>query len=63
MEESLREVWSSILKCPVDDSTDFFGCGAGSMHVVQLVEEVKERAGELAFLLVVLFFPLTTRMN
>ncbi len=42
--ESLREVWSAILKTEVVDETDFFGCGAGSMHVVQLVEEVKERA-------------------
>lgn len=27
------------------DDTDFFGAGAGSMHVVQLVEEVKDRTG------------------
>ena len=27
------------------DDVDFFGAGAGSMNVVQLVEEVKERAG------------------
>ncbi len=26
------------------DTTDFFGSGAGSMHVVQLIEEVKDRA-------------------
>ena len=37
-------MWASILKTDVTDETDFFVCGAGSMHVVQLVEEVKERA-------------------
>ena len=45
IKESLREVWNGILKQDIDDSTDFFEAGAGSMHVVQLVEEVKERAG------------------
>ena len=44
--ESLRGVWSSILKMDtVGDDVDFFASGAGSMNVVQLVEEVKDRAG------------------
>ncbi len=43
--ESLRSIWSEILKSDIiDNDTDFFAAGAGSMHVVQLVEEVKERA-------------------
>ena len=43
--EDLRAVWNSILKIETTDDTDFFGAGAGSMNVVQLVEEVKEKAG------------------
>ena len=45
MKEELRAVWNSILKIDTSDDTDFFGAGAGSMNVVQLVEEVKEKAG------------------
>lgn len=29
----------------VEDSTDFFQCGAGSMDVTRLVEEIKEKCG------------------
>ena len=50
IKEELRAVWNSILKIETVDETDFFGAGAGSMNVVQLVEEVKEKAGMLAFL-------------
>ena len=44
MVESVRKVWAGILKIPVEDDTDFFGAGAGSMDVVRLIEEVKEEA-------------------
>ena len=45
MVESVRKVWSGILKIGVEEDTDFFGAGAGSMDVVRLIEEVKEEAG------------------
>ena len=36
MKESVRAVWSSILSGqPVEDSTDFFKSGAGSMDVTR----------------------------
>uniref|UniRef100_A0A182JVY6 formyltetrahydrofolate dehydrogenase n=1 Tax=Anopheles christyi TaxID=43041 RepID=A0A182JVY6_9DIPT len=38
----LRSIWKSILKVEIETETDFFACGAGSMDVVRLVEEVKE---------------------
>lgn len=38
----LRNIWESILKVSVTDETDFFACGAGSMDVVRLIEEVKD---------------------
>ena len=44
MVESVRKVWAGILKIGVEDDTDFFGAGAGSMDVVRLIEEVKEEA-------------------
>ena len=45
MAESLRGVWAEILKIDISDDTDFFATGAGSMDVVRLVEEVKDKAG------------------
>ncbi|XP_026282874.1 cytosolic 10-formyltetrahydrofolate dehydrogenase [Frankliniella occidentalis] len=39
----LRDIWTGILRIDVDDDTDFFGSGAGSMDVVRLIEEVKDR--------------------
>lgn len=42
VESSVRVVWESILKTTVDDETDFFASGAGSMDVVRLIEEVKD---------------------
>ena len=33
--ESLRKVWSDILKIEIQDETDFFETGAGSMDVVR----------------------------
>jgi len=44
MVERVRAVWAGILKIPVEEDTDFFGAGAGSMDVVRLIEEVKEEA-------------------
>ena len=43
--EEIRDVWKAILKVDdVADDTDFFSLGAGSMDVVRLVEEVKDKA-------------------
>ena len=44
MVERVRKVWASILKISVEDDTDFFGAGAGSMDVVRLIEEVNSSA-------------------
>jgi formyltetrahydrofolate dehydrogenase len=38
--EKVRAVWAAILKTSVENDTDFFGAGAGSMDVVRLIEEV-----------------------
>ncbi len=35
MGQSLRQVWSEILKIEIQDDTDFFATGAGSMDVVR----------------------------
>ena len=43
--EIMRQVWKSILSAEVSDDTDFFGAGAGSMDVVRLVEELKDKVG------------------
>ncbi|XP_017786750.1 PREDICTED: cytosolic 10-formyltetrahydrofolate dehydrogenase [Nicrophorus vespilloides] len=40
--ENIRTIWNAILNLEVEDETDFFACGAGSMDVVRLVEEVKD---------------------
>ncbi|XP_063628857.1 cytosolic 10-formyltetrahydrofolate dehydrogenase [Cydia splendana] len=42
--ESVRDVWKAILRIDIDNDTDFFDSGAGSMDVVRLVEEVKDLA-------------------
>ncbi|XP_052781416.1 cytosolic 10-formyltetrahydrofolate dehydrogenase-like [Mya arenaria] len=39
----LKKVWAGILNVDVEITTDFFKSGAGSMDVVRLVEEVKEK--------------------
>ena len=44
-QEIIRQVWKSILSADVSDETDFFGAGAGSMDVVRLVEELKDKIG------------------
>ncbi|XP_046609380.1 cytosolic 10-formyltetrahydrofolate dehydrogenase isoform X1 [Neodiprion virginianus] len=43
--EAIRAMWRSILNIDVEDSTDFFASGAGSMDVVRLVEEIKDNFG------------------
>ncbi|XP_069142725.1 cytosolic 10-formyltetrahydrofolate dehydrogenase-like isoform X1 [Argopecten irradians] len=43
MISSLKTVWNGILGVDVEETTDFFKSGAGSMDVVRLVEEVKEK--------------------
>ena len=45
MVDRIKKVWAGILKIEIEDDTDFFGAGAGSMDVVRLIEEVKEDAG------------------
>lgn len=42
IEEHLKDIWKSILKLEIDSQTNFFSCGAGSMDVVRLIEEVKD---------------------
>ncbi|KAG6464177.1 hypothetical protein O3G_MSEX014337 [Manduca sexta] len=42
--EGVRGVWKAILRIDIDNDTDFFDCGAGSMDVVRLVEEIKDIA-------------------
>ena len=37
----VRGIWGGILKSSVENETDFFAAGAGSMDVVRLIEEVK----------------------
>ncbi|KAF2894176.1 hypothetical protein ILUMI_11999 [Ignelater luminosus] len=41
---SIKNIWEQILSIDVNDDTDFFASGAGSMDVVRLVEEVKDLA-------------------
>ncbi|XP_054480244.1 mitochondrial 10-formyltetrahydrofolate dehydrogenase [Anoplopoma fimbria] len=45
MAEEIRNIWKGILSNvpAIEDSTDFFKCGAASMDVVRLVEEVKQK--------------------
>lgn len=43
MVEVVKGIWRSILNQEVNDSSDFFKLGAGSMDVVRLVEELKEK--------------------
>lgn len=44
-QEIIRQIWKSILSIEVADDTDFFGAGGGSMDVVRLVEELKDKVG------------------
>lgn len=33
--EAVRDIWEAILSVDIEDDTDFFACGAGSMDVVR----------------------------
>jgi len=44
-QEIIRLIWKSILSVDVTDDTDFFGAGGGSMDVVRLIEELKDKVG------------------
>lgn len=33
--ESVKGIWEAILSVDIEDDTDFFACGAGSMDVVR----------------------------
>lgn len=39
--ERIKNSWEAILGVEIEEDTDFFACGAGSMDVVRLVEETK----------------------
>ncbi|XP_025060671.1 mitochondrial 10-formyltetrahydrofolate dehydrogenase isoform X2 [Alligator sinensis] len=45
MAEDIKSIWVGILtNIPViEDSTDFFKSGASSMHVVRMIEEIKQK--------------------
>lgn len=44
MKETIKATWSSILSgAAIEESTDFFKSGAGSMDVTRLVEEVRDK--------------------
>lgn len=46
LQEKIRTIWSRILSGQiVEEHTDFFQCGAGSMDVTRLLEEVREMTG------------------
>lgn len=48
----LRDIWAGIISVPasdINDSTDFFDAGAGSMDVVRLIEETKQKAKKSGF--------------
>ncbi|XP_035207691.1 mitochondrial 10-formyltetrahydrofolate dehydrogenase-like isoform X2 [Stegodyphus dumicola] len=43
--DKIKLIWDSILSAEVDQETDFFKSGAGSMDVARLVEELREKCG------------------
>ncbi|CAK9818666.1 Cytosolic 10-formyltetrahydrofolate dehydrogenase [Anthophora quadrimaculata] len=43
--ETLKHIWTGILNIDVDEETDFFASGGGSMDVVRLIEEIKDKMG------------------
>ena len=46
LQEKIRTIWSGILSGQaIDERTNFFKSGAGSMDVTRLLEEVREVAG------------------
>lgn len=44
--DQIKAIWEAILHVDIEDTTDFFKSGAGSMDVTRLVEEIKEIIGE-----------------
>ncbi|XP_071083635.1 cytosolic 10-formyltetrahydrofolate dehydrogenase-like isoform X2 [Haliotis cracherodii] len=50
MVTALKGVWNGILNIDIEDQTDFFKSGAGSMDVVRLVEEVREQCNDIRLL-------------
>eukprot|EP00040_Diaphanoeca_grandis_P000803 m.16504 g.16504 ORF g.16504 m.16504 type:complete len:921 (-) comp11077_c0_seq1:330-3092(-) len=48
----IQDIWASILSVPantIEDDFDFFDAGAGSMDVVRLIEETKQKARRPCF--------------
>uniref|UniRef100_A0A8V5G5R9 10-formyltetrahydrofolate dehydrogenase n=1 Tax=Melopsittacus undulatus TaxID=13146 RepID=A0A8V5G5R9_MELUD len=45
MAEDIKAIWKGILShvAVIEDSTDFFKSGASSMHVVRMLEEIKQK--------------------
>lgn len=43
--ETLKAIWKGILCLEIEEKTDFFKSGAGSMDVARLVEEIREKCG------------------
>uniref|UniRef100_A0A8C0GCA7 10-formyltetrahydrofolate dehydrogenase n=1 Tax=Chelonoidis abingdonii TaxID=106734 RepID=A0A8C0GCA7_CHEAB len=45
MAEDIKTIWKGILSnvAVIEDSTDFFKSGASSMHVVRMIEEIKQK--------------------
>ncbi|KAJ8687582.1 hypothetical protein QAD02_023376, partial [Eretmocerus hayati] len=44
--EKIRVIWRGVLNLEeISDDLDFFACGAGSMDVVRMVEEIRETVG------------------
>ncbi|XP_028602504.2 mitochondrial 10-formyltetrahydrofolate dehydrogenase [Podarcis muralis] len=49
MAENIKSIWKGILSNVnvIEDTTDFFKSGASSMDVVRMIEEIKQKCGEL----------------
>ncbi|XP_033018640.1 mitochondrial 10-formyltetrahydrofolate dehydrogenase [Lacerta agilis] len=49
MAENIKSIWKGILSnvAVIEDATDFFKSGASSMDVVRMIEEIKQKYGEL----------------
>ncbi|ESP04553.1 hypothetical protein LOTGIDRAFT_237306 [Lottia gigantea] len=45
--KNLQSIWNGIINVNPDATTDFFKCGAGSMDVIRLIEEVKEKCNDI----------------
>ncbi|XP_054722223.1 mitochondrial 10-formyltetrahydrofolate dehydrogenase-like [Uloborus diversus] len=43
--DNIKVIWEGILSAEIENDTDFFKSGAGSMDVARLVEEIKEKCG------------------